>query len=363
MRGVLLVLVSSLAAASSFAQPVRAVTESGDRVVLFADGPWAPDDGTTVLPAIRDGQRQASEWFRYAVWAPEGWTTMNAVDAYYDGEIAFVPGGNRDSVVVTMEYIPMESTPMEEGEARQRVVERYVELFGQRFPTEERFVAGHRVTTLRMTEADPRHASLMSAVTAPGGAVLINVHVEGTRAPIDAIASRFLQGVEIERGDDPSAFLRDPCEVYMPLKSGFALDVPEGWDVKSTEGMNVFDIELAEQTLLPDREPAVAFVITADLESDESRGLSELAEALVTEFLDVEEDEGEWNVYSFGPWPPGSPVERADRTYLSPDGEAVLDVSVVRGPNQVALAAVAASNSSAMRYGLGELVNGVRICQ
>ena len=362
MRGVLLVLVGCLASASSLAQPIRAVTESGDRVILFSDGPWALDDGTVVLSAIHEGQRQASEWFRYAVWVPEGWTTMNAVDAYYDGEIAFVPGGNRDSVVVTMEYIPMESTPMAEGEARQRVVDRYMELFGQQLPVEERFVAGNRVTALRMTEADPRRMSLFSAVTAPGGTVLINVHVEGTGAPVGTIASRFLQGVEIESDDDPGAFLRDPCEVYTPLKSGFALDIPEGWDISNTHvdgGMDVFDIELVERAPLSDREPAVAFIITADVESEESLG--ELAEALVTELLDVEAAKGEWNVYGVGSWPPSSPDKRADRTYLSSGG--VLDVSVVGGSNRVALVAVAASDSSAMRYGLGELVNGVRVCQ
>ena len=366
MRVALWALAGCLLSASSWAQPIRAVTESGDSVVLFAEGVWVPDDGTVVLPPIREGQRHDSEWFRYGIWVPQGWTPMNAVEAYYDGEIAFVPGGNRDSVVVTMEYVPMESTPMEEGKGRQLVTNRYMELFGRTFPILERSVAGYRVSTILMDEADPNEAARLSAVTAPGGAVLINVYVEGTGAPLEAIANRFLQGLEIESVEDPDAFLRDPCEVYVPLRNGFALDVPQGWDVYSSHdagGIQVFDIELEEQDPSPEGKPAVAFVITASADTLAGQTLDELAESMVSELLVVEEAEADWNVFSTGPWPPGSPTERADRTYLSPDGKAVLDVAVLRHAGRLALAAVAADNTSPLRYGLSELVDGVRVCR
>ncbi|GAB5534024.1 MAG: hypothetical protein Rubg2KO_02730 [Rubricoccaceae bacterium] len=361
MRCVLLALLGGVTIASSSAQPVQAVTDAGDAVVLFSDGIWAHDDGSVNLPAYRDGQRHASEWFRYAVWHPDGWTTMNAVEAYYDGEIAFVPGGDRDSVVVTMEYIPMESTPMPEGEARQRVVDRYQELFGRRLPVRERSVAGRRVSTLDLTELDPSTQSLVSAVTAPGGVVLISVHVEGTGAPIEAIASRFLMGLEIEAVEDPNAFLRDPCSVYTPLANDYALKVPDGWTGETDA--SAADIELVEADPLPDRTPARARVFTSSTDAFEGLALNELAEAMLADRIEVGEPEADWHIYASDPWPPGAPTQRATRTYASPDGEVVMDVAVVQSQTHAALVVLSVTDSSAMRYGLSSLVNGVRACR
>ncbi|MEO0559904.1 MAG: hypothetical protein AAF170_17175 [Bacteroidota bacterium] len=365
MRGLLFALAGWMSAASSSAQPVRAVTEAGDAVVLFSDGVWVLDDGSSILPAKRDGQRYASEWFRYAVWRPEDWTTMNAVEALYDGEIAFVPGGNRDSVVVTMEYVPMESSPMSEGEARQRVVERYAELFGARFPVRQRSVAGHRVSTIDMTDLDPGSQSLVSAVTAPGGAVLINVHVEGTNAPIEAIASRFLMGLEIEAIEDPSDFVRDPCETYIPFGPGFALDVPEGWRVSSRHRHAQHpSISLSEQSP-HDGTPSALVVITTDpeLPPGDERSLSELADSLLADWVELPDDDSEWTVYRADPWPPGLLAERATWSYALEGEDRSVEVAVLRQGRQLVVVMLLVEQGSAMRYGLNEVVNGVRVCQ
>ena len=361
MRVVLLALVGWMSVASASAQPVRAVTETDESVVLFSDGVWAHDDGSVLLPAIRSGQRHVSDWFRYAVWHPEGWTAMNAVEAYYDGEIAFVPSGNRDSVVVTMEYIPMESAPMREGEARQRVVERYSELLGVRLPVRHRSVSGHRVSTLDMTEMDPGTQSLVSAVTAPGGAVLINVHVEGTGAPIEAIASRFLRGLEIEAVEDPSAFLRDPCEVYTPIGSGFALDVPVGWEIRSIPGAASSGVELVESS--PRQGTPPAGVVIDVIPGRPERLLAELADSLLAEKMHRPRAEAEWNVYRADPWPPGILTERAQRSLSLPDEDRVVDVAVLRERRQLVVVMLRTEEGSAMRYGLNEVVNGVRVCR
>lgn len=362
MRHLLLALAAWMSVASSSAQPVRAVTETGDSVVLFSDGVWARDDGSAVLPAIRSGQRHASEWFRYAVWHPDGWTTMNAVEAYYDGEIAFVPGGDRDSVVVTMAYIPMESVPMEEGEARQRVVERYAELFGMRVPIRQRSMAGHRVTTLDMTDLDSPTQSLVSAVTAPGGAILINVYAEGTGAPIEAIANRFLTGLEIEAAEDPAAFLRDPCDVYLALENGFALDVPEGWivnpvDVRATG----VDAILARPESEGGEFSAFAAITTALLE-DASAPLASVAQSLVLDIYEEDMPADAWEVSEQGPWPPGLPRELATAGVESPEDAVYSSGIVVREGSRAALMLLTTEGPSGDHPSTYQMAQALRVC-